>query len=92
MQCRTSLWILLVGSNSLKHCQKHVAGVVLVTDDEIRSAVTSLYNRGFVVEASGAAGYAALLHNRVPSIADKNVVCVITGGNVTPEEMVDLQK
>ena len=47
----------------------------------------TLYNGGLVVEPSGAAAFAALLHNKIPDVAGKKVVVIITGGNVTPEEL-----
>ena len=47
-----------------------------------------LYNGGLVVEPSGAAAFSALYHGKVPDVDGKNIVVVITGGNVTPQELV----
>ena len=45
------------------------------------------------MEPSGAAAFAALLHGKVPGdLSGKNVVAVITGGNVTIEELGAIQK
>lgn len=76
-----------IGSNALRHCEARVDGILLVTDDEICGAVTELYRHGLVVEPSGAAGYAALAFGKVPEVKGKKIVIVITGGNVTPEEL-----
>ena len=50
----------------------------------------ALYDRRVLVEPSGGAAFAALLHGRVPDVDGRRVVVVITGGNVTPEELVKL--
>ncbi|XP_043092541.1 phenylserine dehydratase [Puntigrus tetrazona] len=43
------------GSLPYELCQKYVEKIVLVTDEEIRSAVSALYKAGLVVEPSGTA-------------------------------------
>ena len=40
---------------------------------------------------TGAAAFAALYHNKVPDAEGKKIAVVITGGNVTPEELVELR-
>ena len=45
-----------------------------------------LYQRGLVVEPSGAAAFAALHTGKVPDVQGKNVVVVITGGNIASDE------
>ena len=49
--------------------------------------VDALYRRGLVVEPSGAAALAALIHGRVPHVQNKKVVVVVSGGNITPAEI-----
>ncbi len=61
--------------------------ILLVSDHEILSAMFVLYRAGLVVEPSGAAAFAALYFNKVPNSHNKKVVVVITGGNVTPQEL-----
>ncbi len=39
----------------------------------------------------GAAAFAALYHNKVPDTLNKKIVVVITGGNVTPHELIQHQ-
>jgi threonine dehydratase len=62
------------------------AGVVPVSDLEIRRAMALLASRmKIVVEPGGAAGFAALLHGRIPGTAGKSVGVVLSGGNVDLE-------
>ncbi|MGD9057430.1 MAG: threonine/serine dehydratase [Desulfobacterales bacterium] len=56
--------------------------LVLVTEDDIRSAIRFLYtHHGLVVEGSGAVGVAALLHDHW-SDPDCKVGVILTGGNI----------
>lgn len=59
----------------------------MVTDKEIVDTMAMFYQRGLVVEPSGCAAMAALVHGHIPDVAGKKVVVFVTGGNVTPEEM-----
>lgn len=68
-------------------CQKYVEEIVLVTDDEIKSAVSALYKAGLVVEPSGSAAFAALVNNRIPDITGRNVVVILSGGNIGKDEL-----
>lgn len=47
----------------------------------------TLYNAGLVVEPSGAAAFAALQSKKVPDVEGKRVVVMVTGGNVTIEDL-----
>jgi threonine dehydratase len=60
------------------------AGVVTVTDDEIRAAMKFAFERlKLVVEPSGASALAALLNGKV-DVRGKRVGVTISGGNVDP--------
>jgi threo-3-hydroxy-L-aspartate ammonia-lyase len=60
------------------------AGVVTVTDDELRDAMRFAFERlKLVIEPSGAAALAALLAGRV-DVRGKRVGVTISGGNVDP--------
>jgi threo-3-hydroxy-L-aspartate ammonia-lyase len=60
------------------------AGIVTVTDDEIRAAMRFTYERlKLVVEPSGATALAALLSGKIDA-RDARVGIVISGGNVDP--------
>ena len=65
--------------------REHGCTVVTVTDDELRAAMRFAFERmKLVVEPSGAAPLAALLHGRLPGIAGKRVGAIVSGGNVDP--------
>ncbi|XP_038667312.1 L-threonine dehydratase catabolic TdcB isoform X2 [Scyliorhinus canicula] len=74
------------GSNSFQICKQHVKEILLVSDDEIKAAVSMLYKIGLVVEPSGAAAFAAIVGEKI-NLEGKTVVVIITGGNVSPEEL-----
>jgi threo-3-hydroxy-L-aspartate ammonia-lyase len=60
------------------------AGVVTVSDDEIRAAMRFAFERlKLVVEPSGASALAALRHQKV-DVRDTRVGVVLSGGNVDP--------
>lgn len=63
--------------------QEHVDDVVLVTDDEIVSAMQLLLARTKqLIEPAGAAALAALLTNKAAVPHGANTVAILTGGNV----------
>jgi threonine dehydratase len=60
-----------------------VDDIVLVTDAEIALAMSLLLTRAkLLAEPAGAAATAALLAHKVPAVAGKHVVAVVSGGNV----------
>ncbi|DAC72853.1 MAG TPA: threonine ammonia-lyase [Thermoplasmata archaeon] len=62
--------------------QKYVDDVVTVNDEEIANALYLLLQRTkLVVEPAGAVGLAALLGKKI-SVQGKNVVVILSGGNV----------
>ena len=70
------------GPYAFSLAQKYVTGMALVTDDEILDAVNFLMTRmKLVVEPSGAAPLAALLHGKIPDVKGKKVGVIISGGN-----------
>ncbi|PFX13203.1 uncharacterized protein LOC111346337 [Stylophora pistillata] len=79
------------GKKTFQHVKEYVEDIILVTDDEIKSAVKTFYQAGLVVEPSGAAAFAALQANKIPDASEgSNIVAIVTGGNITPEELCDL--
>jgi len=63
-----------------------VSEILTVSDDEIRHAMAvSAARLKLVVEPGGAAGLAAVLAGRVPSLAGRRAGVVLSGGNVDPE-------
>jgi len=68
--------------------KKFVNEIVLVEDDEVRDAMRLLFTeQKIVVEPSGAACVAALLNGKIKDVIGKNVVCLVSGGNVSIEDM-----
>lgn len=64
-------------------CQKYVDGIVTVTDDEIALAIlTLLEQQKLIAEGAGAVPVAAIMNGKIPDIDGKNVVCVVSGGNI----------
>ena len=79
------------GENAFKHVSKFCDGIITVTETEIKDAAKSAYNNGLVVEPSGAAALAAFMTNRICKAEDdQTVVIVLTGGNVSPQELQNL--
>jgi len=63
--------------------------VMLVSDDEMRSAMRSLfYDAGILVEPAGAAGLAAIAQRR-EEYSGKRVATILTGGNLTEQQVRD---
>lgn len=61
-------------------------GIVTVSDLELRRAMALLASRmKLLVEPGGAAGFAALLHGKIPDVASRKVGVVLSGGNVDLE-------
>ena len=81
------LW--LPGRLPYELCQHFVEEIVLVSDEEIQAAVTTLYRSGLVVEPSGSAAFAAIVNNKIPELEGKNVVCILSGGNIGKDELAN---
>lgn len=60
----------------------YVDGIVTVTDDEVAAAVLALIEKQkLIAEGAGAVAVAAAMYNKI-DLAGKNVVCVLSGGNI----------
>jgi len=70
--------------------QRHVADILIVSDDEIRVALRFALERlKLVIEPSGAVPLAALLAGRVPATL-KRIGVIISGGNIDPPVLAGL--
>lgn len=70
------------GENTFDLCSKYVDEIVTVTDDEVSSAILSLLeHQKLITEGAGAVAVAAAMFDKVP-VEGKNVVCVVSGGNI----------
>nr|CAB3266581.1 serine racemase-like [Phallusia mammillata] len=77
------------GKICYKHASKFADGVITLSDSEIAAATKVLYQRGLLVEPSGAAAFGAVMFGKVPDLRG-TVVAVVTGGNATPSEMAEM--
>ncbi|KAM9772442.1 L-threonine dehydratase catabolic TdcB [Syngnathus typhle] len=68
-------------------CRRYVEEIVLVSDDEIKAAVSTLYRAGLVVEPSGSAAFAAINAGKIPRLEGSDVVCILSGGNIGKDEL-----
>ncbi|XP_030630670.1 uncharacterized protein LOC115812291 [Chanos chanos] len=75
------------GTLPFELCQKFVEDIVLVSDEEIKAAVSTLYKAGLVVEPSGSAAFAAVSNHKIPDITGKNIVVILSGGNIGKDEL-----
>ena len=67
--------------------ERHVEQVLLVSEDEMRSTVKFLLMRmKLLVEPSGAAGAAAVLHHKLPP-AIRSIGVILSGGNLDFEQL-----
>ncbi|MGN1114405.1 MAG: threonine ammonia-lyase [Oscillospiraceae bacterium] len=70
------------GENTFELCSKYVDDIVTVTDDEISSAILALIEQHkLITEGAGAVSVAAVMFNKIP-VEGKNVVCLLSGGNI----------
>lgn len=70
------------GENTFDLCSKYVDEIVTVTDDEVSSAILSMLEKQkLIAEGAGAVAVAAAMFDKVP-IEGKNVVCIVSGGNI----------
>ena len=70
------------GVNTFDYCSKFVDEIVTVTEDEISSAILAMIEQHkMIAEGAGAVAVAAVMFNKLP-IENKNVVCVVSGGNI----------
>lgn len=71
-----------VGALNLEIAREAVDEIVFVSEAAIREAMALLITRAKLwVEGSGAAATAALLEGRVPDVAGRRVVALVSGGN-----------
>lgn len=70
------------GKITFEYMNKYVDDIVTVSEDEIAYSVFSLLERGkLLTEGAGAAAMAAILSDKV-NIKGKNIVSLISGGNI----------
>lgn len=76
------------GSLNFEIVRSRVDDVITIPDGEIRRAMRLLLERcKILVEPAGAAATAALLSGRIPVREDERVVSVVSGGNLSAEDL-----
>jgi len=81
------------GAICFEHCKAFVDDVVLVTDEELIEATKAMFALGFKVETSGCAGVAAVMSGKAFEGVEQRpekIVCVVSGSNITTEELAAL--
>lgn len=70
------------GALTYELTKKYVDDIFTVSEDEIATAIVTLMERKkMVAEGAGAVAVAATMFNKLP-IKGKNVVCLVSGGNI----------
>jgi threonine dehydratase len=70
--------------------REHARGIATVSDEELVEAMRLMFERmKLVVEPSGVAAFAAVLHERFP-VRGKRIGIVLSGGNVDPSRYAEL--
>lgn len=70
------------GEHTFDYCRQYVDEIVTVSDDEISTAILALIEQHkLIAEGAGAVAVAAAMFNKVP-IKGKNVICLVSGGNI----------
>ena len=78
------------GDLTLPLVERHLDGIVTVSDDEVAEAMVLLLERSkLVVEGAGAAGVAALLGGKIERPADGEICAVLSGGNVDASRLAE---
>ncbi len=71
------------GSLTFPIAHRLCAGILTVSDDELRATMRFAFERlKLVLEPSGASALAALLHGKLPDARGKRVGVILSGGNV----------
>ena len=74
--------VKMPGESTFALCEQYVDGFATVTDDEICTAILTLIEKQkMIAEGAGAVAVAAVLSGKLP-LEGKNVVCLISGGNI----------
>jgi threonine dehydratase len=81
-----------IGDINFQHIHKYVDDIITVTEDEIREAMRLLAtDPKTIAEPSGAVSVAAFLFRRNELPRTRVNVAIISGGNVAPEMLEDIQ-
>lgn len=80
------------GARPFEIARKYIDEVVVVTDEEIKMAMILLLERAkLLVEPAGAASLAAIISRRL-NFKDKEVVAILSGGNIDLDKLTYILK
>ena len=75
--------VLSVGAANLQIVSKYVDDIISVSSDEIANAIMLMLEiEKSVIEGAAAVGIAALLNHHLPALRGKQVLSIISGGNI----------
>ncbi len=74
--------VKIPGTKTFEYCEKYVDEIVTVSEDEIAAGVLNLIeNQRLVAEGAGALSIAAVMFDKIPTL-NRNIVCLVSGGNI----------
>ena len=80
------------GKKAFEIVRKYVDEVVVVSDEEIKKAMVLLLERAkLLVEPAGAASLAAIISKKL-SFKDKEIVAILSGGNIDLNKLINILK
>lgn len=78
------------GNITFDLARKYVDGIVIVDEKQIKKAVLTLLDKQKILaEGAGALSFAAIQNHLIP-VQGKNVVCIVSGGNMDNATLQDL--
>jgi len=81
-----------VGEISFNLCQNYLHDILLIHEGEICQSIIDLQNENNIIAEPAGAMSTASLNSYSKQIIDKNVVCIICGGNNDNERMPEIEK
>ena len=82
--------VKIPGTMTYPYLSKYVDEFVVVSESEIACAISVLAQRAkVVVEGAGASTLAAVLYKKFKYEKDENIVCILSGGNITLSRLAD---
>jgi len=71
------------GELTFEYVRRYVDGVAMVSEEELRAAIIRLLETGkTVAEGAAAATFAAVACDRIPDVAGRHVLMLLSGGNI----------
>lgn len=81
-----------VGEISFNLCHNYLDDILLIHEGEICQSIIDLQNENNIIAEPAGAMSTAALNSYSKQIIDKNVVCIICGGNNDNERMPEIEK